>query len=588
MSVSDVDTTAEAAITLESLVALDQDVEPYVLQWPAELEEDGTMDIFVVAVMKRQGGVLLALPVGVLAAEDLDAGNRGGGGVLGYSHTVVLPSVILDGGAVNPTGEEVQVLLLDCAAEIVEQMRLVRPFEDIAYGFDLDSPYALPDPKATLAAARTWIQDSEPLGGLAFYTADSVSVEDPPLTSRPKRKAKVKATPASGTDGDEEGVNAAPLPKEKQKRISTASLAAQLETVLQTLPSISSQMQQLARQQKEMEAQMMAPMTPCQALQTPLARAVPGPPLAPGSMARQLTAPPRTLGGAPSPGILRSSELHQPAALEALEKEKLASSLPSGDHLAQAVLVQSQALTSLVNQIAQGQSDPLVDLGSSSATGTRGSMGRARLQADLASQKGLFFQAVMQAMARRMSPTVPVEGSAQQLMERGVCGTRYLERFGGYGRHRDLGLLQYQVMQILDYLQLENIPAARDTAALLAVTIEQAVMDNGKMDFASVLCLQDDLPASIFVNRNAGALSRSRSFAPLADQKWITVALAYLKELDTIQSKRAEFVGATAKPTASVPSSPTPKPKGGPKKKGRGKGNQNRQDSQHADDLEDA
>ena len=49
---------------------------------------------FVVAVMKRQGGVLLALPVGVLAQEDLDAGNRAGG-VLGYSHMVVLPSVIL-------------------------------------------------------------------------------------------------------------------------------------------------------------------------------------------------------------------------------------------------------------------------------------------------------------------------------------------------------------------------------------------------------------------------------------------------------------------------------------------------------------
>ena len=44
--------------------------------------------------MKRQGGVLLALPVGVLAQEDLDAGNRAGG-VLGYSHMVVLPSVIL-------------------------------------------------------------------------------------------------------------------------------------------------------------------------------------------------------------------------------------------------------------------------------------------------------------------------------------------------------------------------------------------------------------------------------------------------------------------------------------------------------------
>ena len=103
-------------------------------------------------------------------------------------------------------------------------------------------------------------------------------------------------------------------------------------------------------------------------------------------------------------------------------------------------------------------------------------------------------------------------------------------------------------------------------------------MDNGKFDFASVLCLQDDLPSSIFLNRNAGSLSRSRSFSPLADQKWITVALAYLKELDTIQTKRAEFVGGNPKATSTA--SPAPKPKGTPKRKGKGKGGHNQTPAQ--------
>ena len=133
-------------------------------------------------------------------------------------------------------------------------------------------------------------------------------------------------------------------------------------------------------------------------------------------------------------------------------------------------------------------------------------------------------------------------------------------------------------MQILDYLQVENIAAARDAAALLAGTIEQAVMDNGRMDFASVLCLQDDLPPNIFVNRNAGAMSH---------QKWITVALAYLKELDTIQAKQAEFAGAAPKAPSRIPSNATPKPEGAPKKKGKGKGAQARQDSQNGEELEE-
>lgn len=568
----------EPPLTLSSLVALDQDVEPYVLQWPASSEEDGMLDIFVVAVMKRQDGVMLAVPHGVLSEEDLQAGNLGGEGVLGFSRSVMVPSVILDGGVVNRTAEDIDVVLVDCPADIVAHLRPVQPFEEIAYGFDLDSPYALPDPQATVAAALDWIRSVEPQGDLAFYTADDANETEPPVTpSMPKRRAKAKAVPGrSGSIEDGMGGHQTPPVREKAKRATTASLAAQLDSLMNTLPGLSSQVQELARNQRELEAQMRAPVTSaCPALQQPLYRAVQGSALAPSTVARNLSSPPRTTAPLNAPGILRSPELHQPPALSALEKEKSVSQPAlAGDHLAQAVLVQSQALTSLVNQIAQGQGDPLVDLGGITTTGTRGTAGRVRLQTDLASQKGVFFQAVMQAMARRMSPTMPVDGSYQQLMEKGICGTRYLERFGGYGRHRDLGQLQYQVMQAMDYLQMENIQAARDTLALLAVTIEQAVMDNGKFDFASVLCLQDDLPSSIFLNRSAGSLSRSRSFAPLADQKWITVALAYLTELDTIQTKRAEFVGGNPK-AASTAASPAPKPKSTPKKKGKGKGGQN-------------
>ena len=126
-------------------------------------------------------------------------------------------------------------------------------------------------------------------------------------------------------------------------------------------------------------------------------------------------------------------------------------------------------------------------------------------------------------------------------------------------------------MTAFDYLQTENLSAARDTIALLSVMLEQAVMDGGRLDLAQVLTLQDDLPSSIFVNRQAGVLSRSKSFSPLADQRWITIALAYLKEMDTLQTKRLEISGG-AKSSQEPGNQTQPKAKAQGKKKGRGKG----------------
>ena len=82
-------------------------------------------------------------------------------------------------------------------------------------------------------------------------------------------------------------------------------------------------------------------------------------------------------------------------------------------------------------QIAQGSSDPMVDLGVGYSTGTRGSSGRAKLIAELASQKGTFFASVMSSKARRMNPTTPVVLDYKHLMNQGICGTKYLERLGG-------------------------------------------------------------------------------------------------------------------------------------------------------------
>lgn len=237
--------------------------------------------------------------------------------------------------------------------------------------------------------------------------------------------------------------------------------------------------------------------------------------------------------------------------------------------LARAVLEQSKALTTLVGQIASSSSDPMGELASTTGgISSKGAlMGRAKLQQELASQKGAFFTTVVQQMARRMSPTSSAELSVGELHAREVYATRYLERFGGFGRHRELGFVIWQVAMTMDFTQQDNALAARDVLALLFVFLEQMVMDNGKIDVAVNLALMEDPPQGLFSNRAFSAIARQRAFAATADQKWVTVALQYLKQLDTIQTRRGE--ATKEKPTTLVTSGPNPKKKA--KRKGKGK-----------------
>ena len=267
--------------------------------------------------------------------------------------------MVLDGGRLNPTGSDLQCLVVDFQSHVVDLLRPPQSFENIAFSFDPDQPYALPDPGVLLLQVLEWIQSAEAGSGLEFYAAEG-GLQGCSEDACQKRKSHAKAR-----------------------------------------------------------------------------RWMPGPRLAPSAVVSQIQTPPRT-SHAKNPGLLLSPALAKLQELLELEKEKpgSAEAIPN-DMLAQAVLAQSTALNNLVSQIAQSSSDPMVDLGGLSVAGTRGSSGRARLQTELASQKGLFFQSVILAMARRMPPTVPVDGGYRQLMDRGVCGTKYLERFRGYSKNRD-------------------------------------------------------------------------------------------------------------------------------------------------------
>ena len=398
-----------------------------------------------------------------------------------------------------------------------------------------------------MAAALEWIP--QVVGLAEFYTAESSAPRTPVAKRKASRPGGERATP-SGAPG-----------ATKQKRPTTASLAENIEVLMQTIPGLNFQMQELVERQNMMEQRLALPTSGHRGtLSQPLGASFEGRLASLDSLAATAKAPPKT-ADRQQLGLLASPVFKQNEVTELAEEKQ-----------PHAVLEQSRALTTLIGQISQSTSDPLADLGSGGGVGTRGSAGRARLQQELAAQRGVFFDAVVQSMARRMSPTSPHEADHQVLLSRGVSGTRYLERFGGYERQRELGYLMFQIMTVFDFMMSGNGPASRDALALLAVMVEQMVMDNGRIEVASLLVLQEDPPASIFTNRQVVATSRSRSFSPLADQRWITVALAYLREMDLIANKRLEFAGGGKASLVGSEEVPTPKPKGAPKKKGRGKG----------------
>ena len=575
--------TLDGCLMLEHVVLATEEMHPYVLAWSLQEDSDETAEVTVLVLMRRENGLLLGLPTGFLPQETLDVANAADSGdVLGPSMTFRVPGLISEGGHVAQTGEELEVLVIDCAEEILHHMREFRDTEEVIFGFDEDSPFAYPAVDALLPRIRAWaVATSDQLANFYSPEEDGTPMQEP-QTPVGRRQPARRATPS--------GAGA----KQKPKRVTNVSIAQNLESVLATLPKLSQQMEQMSERQLALERQFPSlGRSTAVAVSQPLGSSLDLPQPSMSTVAKALHPPPRTVA-APSLGLLGSPCMTgKQLELEELQAERVDHGVPSnqisGDTMAQAVLAQSQALTALVAQIASATGDPIAELTGVAGPGSRGASGRAKLQSELAMHRGTFFRQVMQQMSRRMSPTSSADLSAKELLEKGISGVRYLERFGGYGRCREIGQMQFQVMTAFDFLMAGKVEAAMDTIALLAVSLEQASLDGGRMDLASLLCLQEDAPASIFMNRQLTATSRARAFAPLADQRWITCALAFLKELEVIQTKRAELTSGANRWTSdgSQDSQAVPerkakaKPKPGPKKKGGGKGSA-AEDSQDA------
>lgn len=234
------------------------------------------------------------------------------------------------------------------------------------------------------------------------------------------------------------------------------------------------------------------------------------------------------------------------------------------------LLEQSKALTTLVTQLQSG-GDPLLDAPSSSSgfsLGSKGSAGRMQLQTELSNRSGAFFLQVAQNASRRLRPAAKAPVDIPAVASTDFSMVTYLERFGGYGGCRELGLVQYCLAHIFDAALHSDLEGVREHLALTMVAVEQATQDSGRWDLAYQLTLLEDPPSQMWAFRSGGSMNpRLRAFAPLCPQKWATIALAYLKEVDYIQSRRSDLkkppTAAAGSPDAAL--TPSPKRKRNPK-----------------------
>ena len=117
----------------------------------------------------------------------------------------------------------------------------------------------------------------------------------------------------------------------------------------------------------------------------------------------------------------------------------------------------------------------------------------------------------------------------------------------------------------LDSAASGDVYATKEYLALGVMALEQSAFDAGDWGLAYVLPLIEDPPQVLFQDRAQSITSAGRPFAPLIPPQLATINLAYLKEIDLLQTRRMEMKGK--KNQSAVPKSQeeSPSPRRKPK-----------------------
>ena len=239
--------------------------------------------------------------------------------------------------------------------------------------------------------------------------------------------------------------------------------------------------------------------------------------------------------------------------------------------MTQAIMQQSAALTSLVAHLTTG--DAMADLSAPSGQGqslsTKGVARREKMQQDLSSGNSCYFLQMQQQLYKRMCPTKPIPKSEDELAGSGVSMIGSLERFGVFRNKPEAAMLMRLLAHCVDAAANGDMHLVKEYLALTVTSVDQSCLD-GNWSIAFLISLLEEPPAQVYMEKTSSVSALGRPFSPLIPASWAAVALAYLKEMELLNSKKSEARGKASSPKASGPDlqppSPTPRRPKFPKK----------------------
>jgi len=465
----------------------------YVLNWPIDVPAEDASAGLCQVIMKRPGGLLLGVPPGLVPPEALQgAATQGEDALLGPHKVLAVPAVIVaEGGDVVPD-EDMDVQVVDVSMEVVLSLRLFSPEADeeepmITFGLDKS---VLPNPAILLSFAKEWMQVTGQ-GKTVFYSAEE-GPEGPEAPFPKVAKAKQKAKPG-----------------EKAKKPSPQQVAEQIQHIASVLPAITDTLASRQEEQRRIKY-----VVEGQSLSPP-----PRPTQAPVSMSMQAFAnlmqqPPKTRGVEhlphPPPRPHRM-QLDSPLDAQGQAEENP----PCGGEL------KSGVGSSGTEPGPYKSGEPVVIRRSTfGCTINRGFdvIKRSPRQGEAAEGIGRPEERVLPdshaECLQEVEPASRAPSSLREIAASDFSMLTYLERFGGYGGAKDMGVMQYALSFILDCAIREDLVGAQEYAAFLAVGLEQAAQDQGKWDLAFQLMLLEDPPSQMWSYRG-GVSHRREGHGPL-------------------------------------------------------------------------
>jgi len=250
----------------EQVQQLSEAYVPYILEIADEV--DGSAFAVALVVLRRESGLLLALPSQFFTEEVIvSAMLAGREEMLGPSIIKRLPASQIEsfGGGPPPNVPEVEVdvLLMDFTSEVLPLLSPCDPSSphwDMVHFFHDSINEMFPIQDSLVAAAWEWI--STPTAGerVHFYSADEEvpecpiedeedQEEDARPTPTPKRRADLSSTPG----GRKPNPKDAAKDQSKMKRPTVASLATSLEGLAQSIPALMAEMASLSERTQAVE-----------------------------------------------------------------------------------------------------------------------------------------------------------------------------------------------------------------------------------------------------------------------------------------------------------------------------------------------